>query len=144
MVTLPFPLGLGIEISQDGRRRSGFELLGYRNVSIGSLVRLFPQLGDIGAEIARQIEIDAGYAVYLERQEADIQAIKRDEALEFPPDFDYDSLAGLSNEMKSKLNNVRPFDLGQASRIEGMTPAALTLLLAHIKSDHKKRTGSHG
>ncbi len=127
----------GISIAQDGRRRNGFELLSFKDVGFEKLIEVWPELSEIDSGIADQIKVDAGYSVYLERQEADILAVRRDESLEIPLEFSYDALSGLSTEMKTKLNSVRPVNLGQASRIDGVTPAALTLLLAHLKIAQK-------
>ena len=123
----------GLPVNQDGIRRSAFDLLSYPDLSFKQLVKVWPQLGDIDLPIAEQVETDALYAVYLHRQAQDIEALKRDEALEIPDGFDYETLAGLSNEVKQKLDVVRPSTLGQASRIDGVTPAALVLLLSHIR-----------
>jgi len=84
-------------------------------------------------KIAEQLEIDAKYAVYLDRQASDVAAYRRDEGLELPPDLDYGAMAGLSTEVKQKLTAIRPRTIGQAGRIDGVTPAALTLLAAHIR-----------
>ena len=94
---------------------------------------IWPELAVIAAKIAAQIEIDAKYAVYLERQTKDIEAFRRDEALTIPEDVDYAALPGLSNEIRARLQQVRPRSLGQAGRIEGMTPAALTLLSSKLR-----------
>jgi tRNA uridine 5-carboxymethylaminomethyl modification enzyme len=123
----------GIEISQDGKRRTGFELLSFKDVSVPKVVGIWPQLKGITFEILELLEIEAGYSVYLKRQKADILAILKDESLLIPGDFSYDRISGLSNEIKFKLKNALPGNLGQAARIDGITPAALTLLLAHIK-----------
>jgi len=123
----------GLPVNQDGIRRSAFDLLSYPNLSFDQLRAVWPDLQDVPADIAEQVETDAVYAVYLDRQAADIAALKKDEALRIPDQLDYAALAGLSNEIKQKLETIRPETLGQASRIDGMTPAALTLLLAHVK-----------
>ncbi|WP_417677929.1 tRNA uridine-5-carboxymethylaminomethyl(34) synthesis enzyme MnmG [Roseibium sp.] len=123
----------GIPINQDGIRRTAFDLLSYPDMDYDRLKQLWPELGGIDKDIAEQVATDALYAVYLERQAADIEALKRDEALAIPEDFDFNALAGLSNEVKQKLEAVRPATLAQASRMDGMTPAALTLLLSHVK-----------
>lgn len=128
----------GVEIAQDGKHRTGFELLSFKDVTIDKVVEIWPELHDVGDEAMVQMEIEAGYSVYLGRQEADILAIKKDEALEIPSDFSYSNISGLSNEIKYKLETVLPDNLGQASRIDGITPAALTLLLAHIKLRARK------
>ena len=123
----------GLEINQDGVRRSAFDLLSYTSIDLARLSRIWPDLSDIRPEIAEQIEIDATYAVYLERQESDIAALRKDEALPIPADFDYGVLSGLSNELRQKLQTVRPGTLAQAGRIDGITPAALTLILTHVR-----------
>lgn len=123
----------GLPVNQDGVRRSAFDLLSYPDMTFDRLAGVWPELETIGKDIAEQVATDALYAVYLERQAADIEALKRDEALVIPEDFDFSVLAGLSNEVKQKLETVRPGTLAQASRMDGMTPAALTLLLSHVK-----------
>ena len=123
----------GLPINQDGIRRTAFDLLSYPDMDYDRLTRIWPELAGIDKNIAEQVATDALYAVYLERQAADIEALKRDEALAIPEDFDFNALAGLSNEVKQKLEAVRPSTLAQASRMDGMTPAALTLLLSHVK-----------
>ncbi len=123
----------GLNITQDGVRRSAFELLSYSEIDFSDLMGIWPELTSITKTIAEQINIDAGYSVYLDRQKADIAAIIKDEALIIPDDFDYAALSGLSNELRQKLEAIRPHSLGQAGRIDGITPAGLTLLLAHLK-----------
>jgi tRNA uridine 5-carboxymethylaminomethyl modification enzyme len=123
----------GLRINQDGIRRSGFDLLGFPDVGIDSLRSVWPQLQAIDSATAAQIEIDAKYAVYLTRQAADIAAFHRDEALAIPESLDYADVKGLSNEVRARLASVRPRTLGQAGRIEGVTPASLTLILAHLR-----------
>jgi tRNA uridine 5-carboxymethylaminomethyl modification enzyme len=123
----------GLKINQDGVRRTAFDLLAYPEIGFQDLVRLWPELQSIEPACRDQIEIDATYSVYLKRQESDIATMRREESRVIPDDFDYDALSGLSNELKQKLVSVRPANLGQASRVDGMTPAALTLLLAHIR-----------
>lgn len=123
----------GLPVNQDGVRRSAFDLLSYPDMTFDRLAGVWPELEAIGNDTAEQVATGALYAVYLERQAADIEALKRDEALVIPEDFDFSVLAGLSNEVKQKLATVRPGTLAQASRMDGMTPAALTLLLSHVK-----------
>lgn len=120
----------GLELNQDGIVRTGFELLRYPDIGWERLAQIWPELGSVASEIATQVTIDARYAVYIERQAADIAATQRDEALRLPTDLDYRQVAGLSNELRDKLMLIQPQSLGQAARIQGMTPAALTLLLA--------------
>ncbi len=123
----------GIALNKDGQRRTAFEMLSYPNISIADLVRVWPRFGELDAQIAEQIEIDAKYDVYLSRQAADVAAYRRDESFALPDDFDYAALPGLSNEVKQKLAAHRPRTIGHAGRIDGVTPAALTLLVAHVR-----------
>ena len=106
-------------------------------MTISDLSKIWPRFGELAPKIAEQIEIDAKYDVYLSRQNADIAAYRRDESFELPEDLDYAALPGLSNEMKQKLQTHRPRTIGHASRIDGVTPAALTLLVAHIRRGKK-------
>jgi len=128
----------GIKIKQDGKRRDGFSLLSLQDVDFVKLISLRTELGNIPRDIQLQIERDALYKTYIKRQENDVATMKRDEALKIPVTLTYESIVGLSNELKTKLQMVRPATLGHASRIDGMTPAALTLLLAKIKQFNKK------
>ena len=125
-------------VTKDGQRRNAFELLAYPDIDFDRLRAVWPQLGEIEPAIAEQVSVDARYAVYLERQRADIEALRRDEALEIPAGIDYGAISGLSNEVRDKLQTVRPVTLAQAGRIEGVTPAALTALLAHVKRGRKR------
>jgi tRNA uridine 5-carboxymethylaminomethyl modification enzyme len=127
----------GLSLNKDGQRRSAFELLSYPSVTITQLAKIWPRFGELAPKIAEQIEIDAKYDVYLSRQAADIAAYRRDESFELPDEFDYATLPGLSNEMKQKLQAHRPRTIGQAGRIDGVTPAALTLLVAHARRAKK-------
>lgn len=128
----------GLPVNQDGIRRSAFDLLSYPNVTYEMLTTIWPELGAVDRGIAEQVATDALYAVYLDRQMADIEALKRDEVLRIPDDFDYEAIVGLSNEVKQKLIDVGPATLGQASRMDGITPAALTLILSHLKRSSRK------
>jgi tRNA uridine 5-carboxymethylaminomethyl modification enzyme len=123
----------GLSLNRDGIRRTAFELLAYPETDLQQLATIWPQLGAISPQVARQVEIDAQYAVYLDRQRADIEALRRDEALLLPADIDYDAIPGLSNEVRERLAAARPVSLAQAARLDGVTPAALTRLLAHVK-----------
>jgi tRNA uridine 5-carboxymethylaminomethyl modification enzyme len=127
----------GISINLDGRRRTAMEVLAYDGVDLQKLAAIWPELGDMRKDVAEQIEIEAAYAGYIDRQEADILAFRRDEDLRLPVDLDYRSIGGLSNEAKEKLSNVRPATLGQAARIEGMTAGALTAVLGHVRRQAK-------
>jgi len=128
---------VGISVRQDGVRRTAVQLLSLPDVNFSDIARVWPQLNGISSEIVEQIEVDAHYAGYLTRQEADILAFRRDESLALPADLDYGSVVGLSTECRLKLSNIRPGTLGQAARIDGMTPAALTLVLAHVKASRR-------
>jgi len=123
----------GLALNKDGQRRSAIELLSYPNIGMADVIRVWPQLAAIPANIAQQIEIDAKYSVYLERQSADVAAYRRDEGLELPDTLDYAAMTALSMEVRQKLAAIRPRTIGQAGRIDGMTPAALTLLGAHLR-----------
>jgi tRNA uridine 5-carboxymethylaminomethyl modification enzyme len=125
--------GFGLHLNRDGVRRSAFDLLSYPDIDFARLAKVWPELSEIDRFVAEQIEIDAQYSVYLERQSSDIEAFRRDEGVRLPDDLQYGQLAGLSNEVREKLEATRPATLGQAARIEGMTPAALTLVLAEAK-----------
>lgn len=124
----------GIRVNEDGKRRSGLDLLSYPQVGFDDLARLWPEVMEAPEAIRAQVAIDAQYRVYLARQEADIDAFRRDENLMLPADLDYATVRGLSFECRQKLSAVRPMTLGQAARIDGVTPAALTRLLAHVRS----------
>ncbi len=123
----------GWEINQDGRVRSAWEYLAYKGIGFAELATVWPGLANVPAEIAAQLEIEALYAGYLERQAADVAALRRDESLALPDGLDYAAVWGLSNEVRQKLEGIRPATLGQAGRIEGVTPGALTALLSHVK-----------
>ncbi len=127
----------GLTIRQDGARRSALDLLSLPQVDFPVLTRIWPELADFSPDVVEQVEIDAQYAGYLDRQEADIVAFRRDEARALPPGLNYGAVIGLSNEVRQKLEAIRPATLGQAARIEGVTAAALTLVLAHVKSGKK-------
>ena len=122
----------GLSVNRDGVRRSGFDLLSYPDINWATLAAIWPQLHGVAGAIAEQIEIDAKYAVYLDRQRRDVASFRREEDALIPPELDYGAMRGLSNELRARLSLVRPATLGQASRIEGMTPAALTLVVAHL------------
>ena len=123
----------GLKINQDGRRRSVSDLLALPNVDLKTLSTVWPEIENFDPSVAEQIEFDALYAGYLQRQEADIVAFKKDESLKLPSDIDYAAIPGLSNEVRQKLFDAQPATLGQAGRLEGVTPAALALLLAWMK-----------
>jgi tRNA uridine 5-carboxymethylaminomethyl modification enzyme len=128
----------GLALRKDGQRRSAFELLSYPDIGIGDVARIWPSLGELPAKIAEQLEIDAKYQVYLSRQAADVESYRRDESVTLPDDLDYAALPGLSNEVRHKLQTHRPRTIGHAGRIDGITPAALTLLVAYLRRQGRK------
>lgn len=132
----------GVSVSEDGQRRTAYDLLAFPSVEMSDVERLVPAAQTYSDKIKDQVSIEASYAVYLKRQQADIDAAKRDEHRHIPDGFDFDPLPGLSNELKSKLNATRPSTLGQAARIEGMTPAGVTLILAYLKRAEKLDTAA--
>ena len=131
---------LGVSVNQDGARRSGFQLLAFPDVGFEEVARLDPALQDVDEETRRQLEKDALYANYIERQKRDVEAMKRDEQQAIPASFDFTLIDGLSNELKTKLEAARPGNLAQAARIDGMTPAALTLILARLRREKREKT----
>jgi tRNA uridine 5-carboxymethylaminomethyl modification enzyme len=128
----------GIPVNRDGQARTAFELLSYPQIGLAELAHVWPQLAGLAPNIAEQLAIDAKYAVYLERQAADVAAYRRDESLELPENLDYSQVPGLSNEVRQKLQSIRPRTIGQAGRVDGITPAALTLLAARIRRKHPR------
>jgi len=130
----------GFSLNRDGRRRSAFELLAFPGIDVARLAVFWPRLAEIPPRIAAQAEIDARYDVYLRRQTADIAAYRKDEAVLIPLDFNYAALSGLSTELRQKLECHRPASLAQAARIDGITPAALMLVLAHVKKASLRRS----
>ncbi len=123
----------GLELNKDGIRRSAFQLLSYPDIDVDRILAIWPELGRHGRKVLDAAAVDAVYAVYLDRQKQEIEQRQREENRKIPGDFDYSRLAGLSHELKSKLEKVRPPSVGHAERIEGMTPAAIALLLAHLR-----------
>jgi len=132
----------GLALRKDGQRRSAFEVLSYPGIGIGDVARIWPRLGELPTKIAEQLEIDAKYQVYLSRQAADVESYRRDESIVLPDDIDYAALPGLSNEVRHKLEMHRPLTVGHAGRIDGITPAALTLLVAYLR--RQGRTSARG
>ena len=124
----------GIKINQDGVRRSAYDLLAYPDIDYARLLPIWPEaLGRFAQKVRSAIEIEASYAVYMNRQQSDIAETRREEERQIPTDFDFGRLPGLSIELRQKLTRARPANLAQAARVDGMTPAALTLLLVHLK-----------
>jgi tRNA uridine 5-carboxymethylaminomethyl modification enzyme len=129
----------GLSLNHDGQRRTAFELLSYPKLGMAEVGRIWPELARLAPKIIEQLEIDAKYAVYLDRQSADIESYRRDERFELPEQLDYLALPGLSHEIRQKLHLQRPGTIGQAGHIDGITPAALTLLVAHVRRSGKGR-----
>ncbi|PJG53917.1 tRNA uridine-5-carboxymethylaminomethyl(34) synthesis enzyme MnmG [Bradyrhizobium forestalis] len=127
----------GLSLNRDGQRRSVFELMAYPEIGWSQVCAIWPELSAIDPVIATHLEIDAKYDVYLERQSADVEAFRRDEGMVLS-EVDYNLVPGLSNEVRAKLEKARPFTVGQAGRIDGMTPAALGILAAYLRREARK------
>ena len=123
----------GIKIAKDGVFRSAEEILTQKSVDMTKIRNIWPEISDYGNEIDEQIEINSHYRGYLKKQKADILAFKRDENLTIPDNIDYDQFSGLSSEVKAKFKEIKPKTMGQALRIDGITPAAVYILLSHVK-----------
>ncbi len=131
----------GLAVNRDGARRSAFTLLSHRDITFATLVRVWPELAAHDDDIARQVSHDALYSVYLARQQGDVARLHRDEARRIPDEIDYAQIAGLSLEARAKLAAARPLTLAQAARLDGITPAAMTILLAYLKRGNLKDPG---
>jgi tRNA uridine 5-carboxymethylaminomethyl modification enzyme len=129
-----------LDINKDGKRRSAFELLAYPGIDMTRLSAIWREIEKLDAGIAAQLEVDARYAAYVRRQEADVMALRRDELVSIPADLEFSRLPGLSTELRQKLERYRPVTLAQAARIDGMTPAALLLLLAYLKKGPQRKS----
>ena len=127
-----------IKIAMDGVKRTALEIIGQRNVNMAKIRQIFTSIPKYERELDKQVEIDAHYLGYLGRQSQDIESFKKDDSINIPVHFNYDSLSGLSNEIKTKLNKIRPTTLGQALRIDGVTPAAAVLILSHLKKAKRR------
>ena len=130
----------GLAVNQDGEKRSGYDLLAFPDISLGDLDDIWPELVSLPKDVRRQLEIDGMYAPYVARQARDIETMARDAEKAIPRDIEYNSIVGLSGEILQKLQRVQPASLDQAGRIEGMTPAALALILAHIRRAEKRKS----
>lgn len=128
----------GFTVSQDGHKRTGLDLLAFADGSLEKVDLLYPAFANLDSTIRQQTATDALYAQYLHRQEADAALLRKEEATEIPADFDYGALSGLSHELTAKLRKIQPTNIAQAQRIEGMTPAALTLILAQLRKARRK------
>ncbi|HIK63873.1 MAG TPA: tRNA uridine-5-carboxymethylaminomethyl(34) synthesis enzyme MnmG, partial [Henriciella marina] len=124
------------------QKRRVWDYLAYPDISMADIEKVFDEVSALDPATKTQLSIEALYAGYIERQQVDVDALRRDEALEIPARFDYAAVGGLSNEVRSKLEAVRPSTIGQASRIEGVTPGALVALLAAVKRSQKLRAVS--
>ena len=133
MITPSKASKFGVNIAKDGVSRSANQILGQKSVNMSKIREIWPELKYFSREIDEQLEINSHYKGYLKKQNADILAFKRDENLLIPENINYDSFAGLSNEVKSKFKRIKPKTMGQALRIDGITPAAVYILLSHIK-----------
>ena len=133
-------VNIGLKVNQDGSRRTGFQLLAFPDIDFARLIELDATLADVDVLSRAQLEKDALYANYIARQERDVEMMKRDEAQDIPSDFDFQAVDGLSNELKTKLSAARPANLAQAGRIDGMTPAALTLILARLRMARREKS----
>ncbi|WP_421761793.1 tRNA uridine-5-carboxymethylaminomethyl(34) synthesis enzyme MnmG [Devosia sp.] len=131
----------GVPINADGHERSAFELMSYPNITTEDLMRVWPEVAQLEPVVLEQLGIDAQYAVYLDRQQADIQAMRRDEGREIPDWFDYDALPGLSTEVRQKLKAQRPATIAQAQAMDGVTPAAITLILSVVRRGSMRKAG---
>lgn len=134
---------LGWKVNQDGQRRSAWDYLAYPNIGMSEIETAFPEIAALDTAIKAQLEIEAMYAGYIERQKDDVEALRREEALALPADLDYAAIGGLTNEVRAKLELIRPATLGQAGRIEGMTPGALTALLAYVRRRPDRKRSAH-
>ncbi len=132
----------GLAVNQDGVRRSAFELAAQPQFPISALARMWPELASIPSDLVPRLEADAKYAVYLDRQAEDVARYRREDAMPIPDDLDYARISGLSTELREKFVAVRPRSLGQAGRIEGMTPAALALVAAHARRSPAPRSSA--
>ena len=133
MITPSKAVQFGVNIAKDGIKRSANQILGQKSVNMSKIREIWPEINYISREIDEQLEINSHYKGYLKKQKADILAFKRDENLIIPENLNYDSFSGLSNEVRSKFKKIKPKTMGQALRIDGITPAAVYILLSHLK-----------
>jgi tRNA uridine 5-carboxymethylaminomethyl modification enzyme len=126
-----------IALNMDGVRRSGYDLLSYATIELPDLLRVWPELEQFDGDSLDRLAIEAHYAVYMDRQKADIESVRRDENLLIPAGIEFNSIAGLSNELRNKLNDRQPKSIAEAQRIEGMTPAGIALIIAQIRKQQK-------
>jgi len=131
---------LGFNVKQNGQSRSVFELLSYDNIETSDLIKVWPEFGRFDRTVWQQLSYDARYEVYIERQKISVESMRKDSSFKIPKDFDYFDISGLSTELKDKLQRIRPDNLDQASRIDGMTPVGLTLILARVRLKDQKQS----
>ena len=131
---------IGVKVNHDGARRTGFQLLSFPDIGFDELIRLDESLSDIDHVSRKQLERDALYVNYIERQKRDVELMQRDESQNIPATFDFTEIEGLSSELKFKLNSAQPSNLAQAGRVDGMTPAALTLILARLRAEQREKS----
>ncbi|MEO1659794.1 MAG: tRNA uridine-5-carboxymethylaminomethyl(34) synthesis enzyme MnmG [Pseudomonadota bacterium] len=134
----------GWNVNQDGQRRTAWDYLAYPTIAMSDAASAFPEIATLTDEVKTQLEIEAMYAGYIERQKQDVETLRREEALALPQDLNYGAIGGLTNEVRAKLERIKPATLGQASRIEGMTPGALTALLAYVRRRPERKRSNHG
>ena len=132
----------GLKLNHDGQRRSAYDLLSYADHDFSALTRVWPELASVSKRSSEALKVEASYAVYMNRQASDIAEIQREEARQIPDELDFMTLAGLSTELKQKLTRARPANIAQAARLDGMTPAAISLLLVAIRRQHETRIAS--
>ncbi|MEL6859354.1 MAG: tRNA uridine-5-carboxymethylaminomethyl(34) synthesis enzyme MnmG [Pseudomonadota bacterium] len=134
----------GWNVNQDGQRRTAWDYLAYPTIAMSDAASAFPEIATLTDAVQTQLEIEAMYAGYIERQKQDVETLRREEALVLPQDLNYGAIGGLTNEVRAKLERIKPATLGQASRIEGMTPGALTALLAYVRRRPERKRSNHG
>src|SRR5262249_335162 len=133
----------GLVLNRDGQRRTAFELLSYAGIGLGEIAQIWPEFLDVPGSIRLQLETDAKYGVYLERQACEVAAFRRDETFGIPDTIDYAAVPGLSNEARQKLSAARPRTIGQAGRLDGITPAALMLVAAFVRRGQVARAAKN-
>jgi len=131
----------GLRVNLDGVVRSAHDLLAYPDIDMARLATVWPELAGFDPAVAEQLDVEGRYAGYLDRQAADIRAFRRDETLELPEELDYDTVGSLSSEVRGKLRQARPATLGAAARLPGVTPAAVTALLGHVRRLNRQPAG---
>ena len=132
---------IGIKINQDGKKKTAYDLLSYEGFDMFNISEIFnlPQLNDFPKEVKEQLEIETHYKGYIRKQESDILSLKNDEKIKIPKDLNYNDIISLSNEIKEKLNKIKPANIAQASRVDGITPSSINLILSYIKNRAKSK-----